>query len=193
MKAVHVCSTLRHNISYAVSWNDCTTKINLVFLSMTFVSMYKLRIIFWVEKWVEAGEKGLASEPNKNVCWSQKFQSNEVFPVTCGAAPLLSAAHLIWSRLLCSTSCLVSVYLSLVTGMSYKSIHMKLKLVLGRGRVIPSERGADTVWWRTHTQSKAGSLWLPLPNRWILGPSRHLWEMEILLAWMHKKKQTISG
>lgn len=91
------------------------------------------------------GEKNLASEPNKNVFRSQKFQSNEVFPVTCSAAPLLSTSHLIRFRLLSNTSCLLNVSAGLLRGMSYESINMKLKLALGRGRVFPTVRGAGTI------------------------------------------------
>lgn len=57
MKAVQICFTLRHNITYAVSWNDCSIEINLVLLQMTFVSLYELWILFSVARWVEMGGK----------------------------------------------------------------------------------------------------------------------------------------
>lgn len=75
-------------------------------------------------------------------------------------------------------SCLVNIYLSLITWMSYESINMELKLALGHGRVIPTVRTAGTVFGRVWTCSLGlgcaapSARWLSRLSR-LLEPSRY--------------------
>lgn len=57
MKAVQICFTLRHHISYAVSWNDCNIEINLVEFQLTFVALYTFWSLFLVVRIAETGEE----------------------------------------------------------------------------------------------------------------------------------------
>lgn len=166
MKAVQICFTLRHNISYAVSWNDCNIEINLVLLQMTFVSLYKLWILFWVERWVETGKKKpWQVKPIKMCIKARSFKAMRSSQ-WCTMQLLCSLWHISSDlELFSNTSCLVNVYLSLITWMRDESTNMKLKLALGHGQGDSCcEKSRHHIWQSANTQSRAGSLQLPLPD-----------------------------
>lgn len=67
MKAVQIGFTLRHSISYVVSWNDCNMEINLVLLKSFCVPVQTLGSLVGGKMNGDKREKTLRGKANINV------------------------------------------------------------------------------------------------------------------------------
>lgn len=139
MRAVQTCFTLRHTISYAVSWKDCDIEMTLVLTSNDFCVTVKVLESFLGGKNSQEGRKVKPIGMCIKGGGFQAMSSSQWYATQLLCSLLHVSSDL---ELLSSTSYFVNIYLSLIPWMSYGSIKIKLKLDLGHGRVIPTERRA---------------------------------------------------